>query len=156
MIIRTKLAFALGSILALGPIVAMADAAEEVMAAARAQWAAQVAEESTEKIMATVADDYTEFNPNYPTRIDGKDHNMALAEAYDKDAGKLLAGDMSNAHVQVYGDVAILSYNFMGAAQDKDGAVSPIVAKSTRVYAKKKGKWMLVHANFAPLTVSDN
>jgi ketosteroid isomerase-like protein len=51
--------------------------------------------------------------------------------------------------VQVYGDVAILSYNFLGYMQDKDGMVKPNRAKSTRVYAKQGGKWILVHANFA-------
>ncbi len=29
--------------------------------------------------------------------------------------------------------------------------MSPNLAKSTRVYVKQDGKWMLVHANFAPV-----
>jgi ketosteroid isomerase-like protein len=57
---------------------------------------------------------------------------------------------MMNPRVQVYGDTAILTYNFVGVARDKDGKVTPSAAKSTRVYAKVGGKWMLVHANFAP------
>jgi ketosteroid isomerase-like protein len=52
--------------------------------------------------------------------------------------------------VQVYGDAAILTYNFVGVLRDKDGKTESSVAKSTRVYAKIGGKWMLVHANFAP------
>ncbi len=32
--------------------------------------------------------------------------------------------------------------------KNKDGKVEPNLAKSTRVYVKKDGKWMLVHANF--------
>jgi ketosteroid isomerase-like protein len=55
---------------------------------------------------------------------------------------------MLNPKVQVYGDVAILSYNYAGMTKDKDGLVKPNKAKSTRVYAKIGGKWMLVHANF--------
>jgi ketosteroid isomerase-like protein len=62
---------------------------------------------------------------------------------------------MANPKVQVYGDVAILSYNYVGAAMDSDGAVESVLAKSTRVYAKKDGRWMLVHANFAPLGDDD-
>jgi hypothetical protein len=38
----------------------------------------------------------------------------------------------------------------VGVVRDKDGKVSPNTAKSTRVYSKVGGKWMLVHANFAP------
>ena len=50
----------------------------------------------------------------------------------------------------VYGNVAILSYNYAGVAQDKDGKNEPVRAKSTRVYVKQGASWMLVHANFAP------
>jgi ketosteroid isomerase-like protein len=63
---------------------------------------------------------------------------------------------MANEKVQVYGDVAILSYNYIGANRSADGKISPTVAKSTRVYVKQGGQWMLVHANFAPVTVPDN
>ena len=56
---------------------------------------------------------------------------------------------MLNPKVQVYGDVAILTYNFAGVEKDKDGETKPTRAKSTRVYAKINGKWKLVHANFA-------
>jgi len=31
---------------------------------------------------------------------------------------------------------------------DKDGKVKPARAKSSRVYVKQGGQWMLVHANF--------
>ena len=56
---------------------------------------------------------------------------------------------MLNPKVQVYGDVAILTYNFAGVVKNKDGELKPSRAKSTRVYAKQGGKWKLVHANFA-------
>ena len=58
---------------------------------------------------------------------------------------------MANAKVQVYGDVAILTYNYHGLSKNKDGEVEPQLAKSTRVYAKIDGAWKLVHANFAPM-----
>jgi len=57
---------------------------------------------------------------------------------------------MTNAKVQAYGDVAILTYNFVGVTQDADGETQPMLAKSTRVYVKQNGAWKLVHANFAP------
>jgi hypothetical protein len=88
--------------------------------------------------MASVADDYTEFNGDYPTRIDGK--AMALAMSSIPPSTK-----------SVYGDTAILTYNFAGISRQADGKTIPSIAKSTRVYHRQGGRWMLVHANFAPV-----
>ena len=124
-------------------------AAEEVIAMTRAQWAAEMKKDiaGTLKIMS---DDYTEFNQDFPVRLEGKSLHTRLAEAQAGAPGGLVAADMVNEKVQVYGDVAILSYNFVGLGKDKDGKVEPSRAKSTRVYVKKGGQWWLVHANFAP------
>jgi len=124
--------------------------AAEIMALARAQWASEAAGKNAAEQMATVADDYTEFNQDYGARIDGKALNVRLLEALTSDGSKSLTGDMVNPKVQVYGDTAVLSYNFAGVTRDKDGKVTPVNAKSTRVYSRIDGKWMLVHANFAP------
>ena len=97
-----------------------------------------------------MADDYTEFNGGYPTRLDGKSMNVALAEANHGASSKTMVSEMANAKVQVYGDVAVLTYNYIGLTKDKDGKMEPEKAKSTRVFVKKDGKWWLVHANFAP------
>ena len=133
------------------PLVAQSDEqiAQEVMALARAQWQAQIDQRPTTETMKDVADDYTEFDRGLPTRVDGKAMNMRFAEAYAGGPGGLVAADMANPKVQVYGDVAILSYNFIGAVRTADGAIEPSLAKSTRVYAKIDGRWQLVHANFA-------
>ena len=125
--------------------------AKEVIAITKAQWAAEMAEKPMATIMQNVADEYTEFNPDAPTRLDGKDLASRLFEAIVSGSGQLVAAEMANPKVQVYGDVAILSYNFIGMTKDKDGEVEPFLAKSTRVYVKKDGRWMLVHANFAPV-----
>lgn len=121
--------------------------AEEVIAITKAQWAAEM-KKDVAGAMKNVADDYTEFNPDYPTRLDGKQINWKLAEATAGGSGSLVAAEMANEKVQVFGDVAILTYNFIGATKNKDGAVEPQLAKSTRVYVKKNGQWWLVHANF--------
>ncbi len=123
--------------------------AAEVIAITKAQWAAEMAKEPTATAMQNVADEYTEFNADTPTRVDGKDLNMRLADAFAGGVGSLVAAEMANEKVQVYGDVAILTYNFVGMTKDKDGVVAPALAKSTRVYVNKDGQWMLVHANFA-------
>jgi len=59
-----------------------------------------------------------------------------------------VAAEMTNEKVQVYGDVAILTYNFAGVTKNKDGETETTRAKSTRVYVKQGGQWWLVHANF--------
>jgi ketosteroid isomerase-like protein len=142
----------MGALLASGQAFAGDDpkVAAEIMAMARAQWAAEMAGQSSADQMSSAADDYTEFNQDYPVRIEGKGLNTRLSEAITSDGGKTLAAEMVNPKVQVYGDTAILSYNYVGVLRDKDGKVSPNSAKSTRVYSRMGGKWMLVHANFAP------
>ncbi len=121
--------------------------ADEVIAVTKAQWAAEM-QKNTAEAMKNVADDYTEFNGDYSTRLEGRPMALRLAEANAGGAGNIVAAEMANPKAQVYGDVAILSYNFVGVTKDKDGKVEPTRAKSTRVYVKQGGKWMLVHANF--------
>ena len=127
--------------------------AKEVIALAHAQWKADM-QNDIDAANANIADEYTEFNSAVPTRIDGKDVGTRLYLATQQSGQKTIAAEMANEKVQVYGDVAILTYNYIGVAKDKDGKIKPNLAKSTRVYAKKGGKWMLVHANFAPVNSS--
>jgi ketosteroid isomerase-like protein len=63
---------------------------------------------------------------------------------------------MQNAKVQVYGDTAILTYNYAGMTKNAKGELKPDSAKSTRVYVKQNNRWMLVHANFAPVAAPAN
>ena len=124
--------------------------ADAVIAMVKAQWAAEIKDPTnvTEQ-MKDMSDDYTEFNGDYATRLDGKAMISRLLEASGKATGKTVAAEMANPKVQVYnGNIAILTYNYVGITQDKDGKTEPTRAKSTRVYVKKGDKWMLVHANF--------
>lgn len=125
--------------------------ADAVIGMAKAQWAAGIKDPTNVAAQTKdMSDDYTEFNAQYATRLDGKAMNSQLAEASTKDSTKQLAAEMANPKVQVYnGDVAILTYNYVGLTQKKDGTTEPSRAKSTRVYVKNGDKWMLVHANFA-------
>lgn len=123
--------------------------ADEVIAVVKAEWAAGRLK-NTAEAMRSVADDCTQFVGDAATRIDGKALLTRTTDAGNKDSATTLTDEMLNPKVQVYGDVAILSYNYYGQVQDKDGKVTANRAKSTRVYAKQAGKWMLVHANFAP------
>ena len=125
--------------------------ADALIGMVKAQWAAQIKDPTnvTEQ-MKDASDDYTEFNADYATRLDGKAMNSRLAEATGKASGKTIGAEIANPKVQVYnGNVAILTYNYVGLTQDKDGKTEPARAKSTRVFVKKGDKWTLVHANFA-------
>jgi ketosteroid isomerase-like protein len=138
------------AVLALNGFGQQSSVADDVIAMVRAQWAAEIKDPTNvAEQMKNIADDYTEFNGDYATRLEGKSLNMRLAEASGGSSVRTVAGDMANAKVQVYnGDVAILSYNYVGLLKDKDGKTEPSRAKSTRVYVKQNGKWMMVHANF--------
>ncbi len=94
-----------------------------------------------------ISADYTEFNASYSTRIDGRTKNFNLSDA-NFSGGTSLADEMLNPKVQVFGDVAILTYNFAGVVKGNDGKVTNTKAKSTRVYVMMNGTWQLVHANF--------
>ena len=123
--------------------------AAEVMALARAQWASEIAGAPIAQQNVSLADDYTEFNGDFPVLLIGKATSTRMGEVTPYD--KAMYSDMQNGRVQVYGDTAILTYNFAGLRRGTDGKVTPSLAKSTRVYVKMNGQWKLVHANFAPL-----
>ena len=123
--------------------------AAEIMALARAQWASEIAGEPMAQQNAQLAEDYTEFNGDFPTLLVGKAALTRMGEVTPND--KAMYSDLQNGRVQVYGDTAILTYNFAGLRRGADGKVNPSLAKSTRVYVKQGGRWMLVHANFAPV-----
>ncbi len=122
--------------------------ADEIIRITKTAWAADMQEDVT-AAMRILAPEYTEFNGDYATLQEGKDVAMRLYEAGYKDSGRLIAAEMFNPKVQVYGTVAILTYNFVGVVQDADGKNTTLRAKSTRVFARQGSSWMLVHANFA-------
>ena len=124
--------------------------ADAVIAMTKAQWAAGIKDQTNvAEQTKDMSDDYTEINGQFATRLDGKAMAARLAEAAGKDSGKTIAAEMGNPKVQVYnGDVAILTYNYIGLTMGKDGKTEPGRAKSTRVFVKKGDKWVMVHANF--------
>src|SRR4026208_1104114 len=85
---------------------------DAVIAMVKAQWAAEIKDPTNvAEQTKDASDDYTEFNGDYATRLDGKTMNSRLAEATGKASGKTVAAEMANPKVQVYnGNVAILTY----------------------------------------------
>ena len=126
------------------------DAADEVISITKAEWSALMSK-NTSKAMKDVHEECTMWVAEYPNLLDGKDTIYKFSDARSSGAGSLVMAEMANERVQVFGSVAILSYNFMGMSKDKDGKVEPSLAKSSRVYVNQGGKWLLVHANFAPV-----
>ena len=149
---RLCTAVVVGFIVSAVPAVAQtasSQVADEVIAVVKAEWAA-ARQKNVAEGMKNIADDCTQFTGEAATRLEGKALLTRISEVATKDPGTGLSDEMLNPRVQVYGDVAILSYNYFGQAQGKDGTITPSRAKSTRVYVKQGGKWMLVHGNFAP------
>jgi ketosteroid isomerase-like protein len=129
--------------------------AAEIMGIARAQWAADQARRPIAEQMESIAEDYTEFNADHPTLITGRALNARLYTAW-VDGPRTLVGEMQNPRVQVYGDTAVLTYNYVGLVRSREGDITASNAKSTRVYSRQNGRWMLVHANFAPIAAAAN
>ena len=153
-VVRTALlSLAIGMAFAAGSVAAADNpgVAAEVMATAKAQWLAENENKPASQSMASIADDYTEFNGDVPTLVEGKDAAARFYTASLQSGDKGLVSEMVNPHVQVYGDTAILTYNFAGVTKGRDGKMHNNFAKSTRVYVKQGGDWKLVHANFAPV-----
>jgi ketosteroid isomerase-like protein len=130
------------------------DITAEILKITYAAWKADM-DKDFDASMSILADDYTEFNSGMPIRIDGKKMNGRFYEAFNQGSGQVIAAEAVNPKVQVYGDVAILTYNFVGMSKSAEGEVEPNLAKSTRVYAKIDGEWKLVHANFAAVSSDD-
>ena len=124
-------------------------AADEVIAITKAEWAANIAKNASASVK-NIAEDCTMFYPSFPSRLEGKTQILNYRDAQAGSSGTIAMAEMSNEKVQVYGDAAILSYNYMGMNKDKDGKIEPVRTKATRVYVKDHGQWWLVHANFAP------
>ena len=76
----------------------------EIMALARAQWASEIANEPMAQQNASLADDYTEFNGDFPTLLVGKTMSTRMGEVTPYD--KAVYSDMQNGRVQTYGDTA--------------------------------------------------
>jgi ketosteroid isomerase-like protein len=124
--------------------------AAEIIALVRHEWDAEITGRSISQQTITMADDYTEFGEDYPMLFSGK----ALMERYNAapyDA-KILYAEMINPKVQVYGDTAILTYNYLAHAKGLDGRIKYILSNSTRVYVRQAERWMLVHSHFSRST----
>ncbi len=65
---RVLMVFVGIAVLSLSVFAAHHTVADQVIAVTKAQWAAEMRND-VQAAMKNVADDYTEFNPDYPTRL---------------------------------------------------------------------------------------
>ena len=112
-------AVAIGALMIMsGPAVAAENpkVSAEIMALARAQWASEIANEPMVQQNASLAEDYTEFNGDFPTLVVGKTMSTRMGEVTPYD--KAMYSDMQNGRVQTYGDTLsspIISRAFVAA-----------------------------------------
>ena len=92
---------------------------------------------------------------------DDADDVKAAAEAPEKevtqarlDAGMQINMQMRNFDIKVYGDTAITTYYSVGLVQRPGSSTSERWnLRTTGVWIKQTGEWMLVHRHESPLTL---
>lgn len=139
---------ALVALLALpaAPAFAAGDVAQEIIARERASFEAW--QKKDRAFMEDyLTDDATYFGPTSPYRYSDPKHNFLPRFEQYAEAHKVLDYSILNPLVQIYGDVAILTYNEEVTADD-GGKVSSYTGKATSVYLRgKDGHWRAVHGH---------
>ncbi|MEW6194914.1 MAG: nuclear transport factor 2 family protein [Bacteroidota bacterium] len=95
------------------------------------------------------ADDVTYYNPFENSRIDGLD---AMQKYYGEQAGQIFIDkyEMTNIKVQLYGDIAILSYNLFNFKKQSDGSLKESTRwNSTKVYRLINSDWKIIHNHWS-------
>jgi ketosteroid isomerase-like protein len=143
--------FALAALIALpGAALAEAPTAEkEILDVVQKEWAAEL-KGDLDGMLKNKSRDVTVFDTSTPYRTDYATDNALIKSGMP--SSKVLTEHMANPKVQVYGDTAILTYNFIGMSKGSDGKVSVDHNRATRVYVKQNGAWMMVHAHFSRAT----
>ena len=78
--------------------------------------------------LVSLADDYTEFNGGL-SRPCWSARTCRRRDGRHRPYDKAMYSDMQNARVQVYGDTAILTYNFAGIRAGADGKSKPALGE---------------------------
>jgi len=92
--------------------------------------------------------DVTYFDPSLEKRLDGKEAFAALCKSIE---GKFTVDryDMIDPKVQVYGEVAILTYNLIDYSEKGDSTEKTFSWNSTEVYHKEGDDWRIVHSHWS-------
>lgn len=89
------------------------------------------------------AQDVTYFDPLLETRLDGLE---ALTELYESIRGKIFVDsyELINPHVQVYGETAVLTFNYAAYVGDNESRWN-----CSEVYAQINGDWKIVQTHWS-------
>ncbi len=87
--------------------------------------------------------DVVYFDPAQERRLDGLE---ALSALYEKVRGKIHIDryELLNSNVQLWGDAAVLSYDFVSYAQGQ-----PHRWNCTEVYRRTDGSWRIIHTHWS-------
>lgn len=94
------------------------------------------------------APEITYFDPSLEKRLDGKEAFAALCKSIE---GKFTVDryDMLDPKVQVYGEVAILTYNLIDYSEKAGSTEKTFSWNSTEVYHKEGRDWRIVHSHWS-------
>jgi hypothetical protein len=90
------------------------------------------------------AADVVYFDPFLDARLDGRE---ALARHYEPLRGQIAIAryEMDNAKVQLAGDAAVLTFNFVSWGGTEDAARW----NCTEVYCRREGRWQIIQTHWA-------
>lgn len=90
------------------------------------------------------ADDITYFDPNIEKRVTGIEEFREYFASF-RGTFSFPRYELLNPHVQLYGETAILTFNFVGYSENgKEDKWN-----TTEVYRMRDGDWKLVHSNWS-------
>lgn len=99
--------------------------------------------------LALSAPEVTYFDTGTPGRLDGL---AALRAEYKKRERKIAYDvvEFINPRVQVYGDAAVLTYQFFSTVLNEDGTVKKRTPwHCTEVFVRTRGAWRIVHTHWS-------
>jgi len=90
----------------------------------------------------------TYFDPSLEKRLDGL---QAFSELCKSAEGKFTIDkyEMVDPKVQVYGEIAILSYNLVDYSKTPQGVEQKFLWNSTEVYHREGSDWGIVHSHWS-------
>ena len=93
------------------------------------------------------APEVTYFDPYLDRRVDGLDR---LRRYYESLAGKISIDryELLNPNVQVHGDVAVLTFNYVSYGK-ADSAAPDARWNCTEVYRSNEGSWRILHTHWS-------
>jgi hypothetical protein len=110
-----------------------------------------------EKWLDIVTADFNEFDNYYPFLLEGHESHRATQGAldqYDRRPAPTRPGAKRISHIQVFGDVAVVSTSSVEKGDPVSGGVHQR-RKFTMVWVKDGGDWKLAHCNCSWVSTPD-